>query len=178
MKGGVMKTYSVFYNDKLGYEFVKQGWSWPAFCFSWLWALIKQLWALGISVFIFSILLALIFSTEFPIFSGLVGLTIGFVFGRSGNHWWCDDLLKKSYRNITTVQAQDEIYARQVYRKWNEDQKQKKQNVIGSNNTEEKIISDMNMFTILEKLGDLKSRGILTEEEFQQQKKIILDQNR
>ena len=47
-----MKQYKIFKHPSGNSEAVKQGWSWPAFFFSFIWAMVKKQWALGVSVFI------------------------------------------------------------------------------------------------------------------------------
>ncbi len=46
-KGGGGKRYKVFEHPENRVEAVKQGWSWPAFFFIWIWALVKKMWVLG-----------------------------------------------------------------------------------------------------------------------------------
>ena len=45
-----MKQYKVFKHPAGSIEAVKQGWSWPAFFFSFIWAMVKKMWGLGIGV--------------------------------------------------------------------------------------------------------------------------------
>ncbi len=44
---GFMKHYKVFENQAGRWEAVKVGWSWPAACFSFIWAFSKKLYAVG-----------------------------------------------------------------------------------------------------------------------------------
>ena len=41
-----MKQYKIFKHPLGKIEAVKQGWSWPAFFFNWIWALVKKMWYL------------------------------------------------------------------------------------------------------------------------------------
>ena len=43
-----MKQYKIFRNASGQVEAVKQGWSWPAFFFSVIWAIAKRLWIIAI----------------------------------------------------------------------------------------------------------------------------------
>ncbi|MCY4487204.1 MAG: DUF2628 domain-containing protein [Deltaproteobacteria bacterium] len=50
-----MKKFSILRHATSGYEVVKNGWSWPAFFFTWIWAFVKKLWLIGVIVFLFGI---------------------------------------------------------------------------------------------------------------------------
>ena len=52
-----MKQYKVFIHPSGTSEAVKQGWSWPALFFGFIWAMIKKMWGLGVGVMIGAILL-------------------------------------------------------------------------------------------------------------------------
>jgi len=39
-----MKQYKIFVNPQGTCEAVKQGWSWPAFLFTWVWGIFKKMW--------------------------------------------------------------------------------------------------------------------------------------
>ena len=54
-----MKQYKIFENSEGEIEAVKQGWSWPAFFFTSIWALVKRMYLLGIGAFVafFSLIL-------------------------------------------------------------------------------------------------------------------------
>lgn len=56
-----MKHYKIFKNQIGQIEAVKQGFSWPAFFFTWIWALVKKNWFLAIGILISGILLQGIF---------------------------------------------------------------------------------------------------------------------
>lgn len=47
-----MKQYKIYANPQGTYEAVKQGWSWPAFFFSFIWAMVKKMWGLGVGVLV------------------------------------------------------------------------------------------------------------------------------
>ena len=79
-----MKQYAVFQHPTSGYEAVKNGWSWPAFFFTWIWAFVKRLWLVGLIVFLFGIL-----ASSIPE-AWLVGeLIISIVMGVKGNELRC-----------------------------------------------------------------------------------------
>ncbi len=46
-----MKQYKIFKHPNGETEAVKQSWSWPAFFFTWIWALIKKLWVIAAITF-------------------------------------------------------------------------------------------------------------------------------
>ena len=47
-----MKNYNIYMNPQGDYRAIKEGWSWTAFFFIWIWALINKLWKLGLIVMI------------------------------------------------------------------------------------------------------------------------------
>ena len=55
-----MKEYKVFKHPIGKIETVKQGWSWPAFFFNWIWALIKRMWGIAVTFFLLSLIMELI----------------------------------------------------------------------------------------------------------------------
>ena len=42
-----MKAFDVYKHPTQGYQAVKQGFAWPVFFFSWIWAFVKKMWGLG-----------------------------------------------------------------------------------------------------------------------------------
>ena len=46
-----MKTFKVYKHPVFGFTTVKQGFSWPAFCFGIFWALSKKLWTIAGALF-------------------------------------------------------------------------------------------------------------------------------
>ena len=61
-----MKQFKVYENPQGVYEAVKQGWSWPAFFFSWIWELIAEMWGLGVLVVTGMILLWFVVGASGP----------------------------------------------------------------------------------------------------------------
>ena len=85
---------------------VKQGWSWPAFFFTYFWALFKKLWLKGVCALIVIPIIVLIIDEYFGkacISYGLGG--IGAWFGSEGNKWLERSLLSRGYDHIGTVKA-------------------------------------------------------------------------
>lgn len=96
-----MKTYKVF--EKGGQKVaVKQGWSWPAFFFQWIWAFTKKLLLPGGIGLATNVIFAFIPVKNImnPYF-----LIAGIVFGMKGNKWWEGQLQKSGYSLAGTVQA-------------------------------------------------------------------------
>lgn len=101
-----MKTYKIY--GKNGETIaVKQGWSWTAFFFSWLWAFTKKLMLAGIIG-----LLCNAFMVPFGIAPYVV--IGGIIFGWKGNQWWQDKLIKNGYTFQRTVQASNQQQALQT----------------------------------------------------------------
>ena len=95
-----MKKFAIFQHPTLGLEAVKNGWSWPAFFFTWIWAFAKKLWLIGVIVFLFGIL-----ASSIPE-AWLVGeLIISIVMGVKGNELRVKRLRDAGYEAVATVEA-------------------------------------------------------------------------
>lgn len=105
-----MKQYKVFKHPAGSIEAVKQGWSWPAFFFSFIWAMVKKMWGLGIGV------LAGTFALGFFIGAAgwgeggdalvnIVAIIINIVFGLKGNSWREKNLASRGFEQVDTVTA-------------------------------------------------------------------------
>lgn len=108
-----MKQYKVFKHPSGTAEAVKQGWSWPAFFFSFVWAIVKKQWALGILVF-FYVLVEDFFLGEVGVSEGLlilIRLIISLVFGAKGNSWREKNLISRGYQLSDAVYAANHIDA-------------------------------------------------------------------
>lgn len=90
----MMKQFKLYANPQESYEAVKQGWSWPAFFFVWIWALVKKMWVLGFCVFGVFIAIRVIGTTicadlkqEINTITFIGSLVLSIVFGINGNKW-------------------------------------------------------------------------------------------
>lgn len=113
-----MKTFRVYRHPILGLQAVKDGFSWPGFFFTVIWALTKKLWLhacvfAGIYLFLgllqSSLLLSfLLRSTDdnlvqlfFFIFDVFISIYIGY----SGNQWRVKNLHRRGFELVGTLQA-------------------------------------------------------------------------
>jgi hypothetical protein len=107
-----MNEYKIFEHPIGKIEAVKEGWSWPAFFFNSIWALVKKMWVLG------GILCGVFFVLGFirGVTSGGMGrainaliwignFAISVVFGLNGNSWREHNLESRGYKFKTTVTA-------------------------------------------------------------------------
>lgn len=95
-----MKQFAILQHPASGHEVVKNGWSWPAFFFTWIWAFVKKLWLIGVIVFLFGIL-----ASSIPE-AWLVGeLIISIVMGVKGNELRLKRLRDSGYEQVATVEA-------------------------------------------------------------------------
>ena len=106
-----MKQYKVFKHPSGAIEAVKQGWYWPAFFFSFIWAMVKKMWALGVgffaAFFILGIILGLAGVKENAA-NGLINIAaiiVNIVFGVNGNAWREKNLLSRGFEFRDTVTA-------------------------------------------------------------------------
>jgi hypothetical protein len=96
-----MRVFAVYHHPVRGYEAVKNGFSWPGFFFTWIWAFAKGL--PGIAVLL---LVACLLTQVFWVFRdlnllplGVVGvLAVALVVGFQGNHWREKSLTRRGYR--------------------------------------------------------------------------------
>ena len=107
-----MKNYKIYVHDALSStEAVKDGWSWPAFFFPWIWAFVKGLNGLGAG------LLAWLFFSGFLGYFGelndaeglatlmwLITIGIRFWLGTEGNNKRGEMLITKGY-SFQTMQG-------------------------------------------------------------------------
>jgi len=105
-----MKQYTIFANPLGQYEAVKQGWSWPAFFFGWIWALVKKMWGIGAAVLggmiVFSFFTAVSNSSEGGVaLLNVISIVINAVFGFNGNKWRENHLPTRGYERLGTVAA-------------------------------------------------------------------------
>ena len=104
-----MKQYKVFKHPVGKIQAVKQGWCWPAFFFSFIWAILGRMWGLGIAVFVILVLVATsLYTYQTQNADGIVNF-ISFItnviFGINGNAWREKNLLSRGFDLIDTVTA-------------------------------------------------------------------------
>ena len=122
-----MQKFKVFENQNGKVEFVKQGWSWPAFFFPGIWLFVKKMWVLGILYWILLFMVELIGVLEdYYFFRGgkeLVGigrfayLGIFFLLGALGNMIREKNLISKGFDFRKTVTGLDQEDAAASYTK-------------------------------------------------------------
>lgn len=122
-----MNDYKIFKSSSDSYEAVKQGWSWPAFFFDILWALIKQLWGVAAIIFVVTLLIV-IFLT--PSLQGLpndqvintmnnisfiIGTPLRIILGIFGNKLREQNLIKKNYVLVGNIASTSPAKAIEQY---------------------------------------------------------------
>jgi hypothetical protein len=100
-----MKQYKIFKHPSGTTEAVKQGWSWPAFLFSFVWALVKKMWAIGIGLFILSLIFISMVGREADILINGISVVVSVIFGMYGNSWREKNLESRGYEMKDTVTA-------------------------------------------------------------------------
>jgi len=107
-----MKQYKILQNPQGLIEAVKRGWSWPAFFFSGIWALVKKMYLLGLGLFFAYFVMGFISSfsalgTE-QVIDGLArffSIIVSIVFGVNGNKWLESNLRSRGFHFKDTVSA-------------------------------------------------------------------------
>lgn len=119
-----MKNYNIYKHSDGKIEAVKQGWSWPAFFFGGIWALIKQLWMVAGLIFAYAIISSIIIQSVTPSYdhyeysgedlsqafllqniSLLIQLGIAIFLGVKGNTLREANLIKRGYECIGNINA-------------------------------------------------------------------------
>jgi hypothetical protein len=96
------QNYSILQHPTLGHEAVKNGWSWPAFLFTWIWAFVKRLFLIGWIVLLLWMALSSVPVPE----AWFVGqLIISIVMGAKGNELRRKRLRASGYEEVATVEA-------------------------------------------------------------------------
>jgi len=123
-----MKNYSMFTDGKSDVIATKNGWSWPAFCFGWIWALVKKLYLVGILIILISLMCYALIpcgiligpNTVAGIVIGQIGLlsliAIPIVLGIIGNKLLKNRLIKNGYQCVEVVIAENQGQAVLNYR--------------------------------------------------------------
>ena len=108
-----MKTFDVYNHPVLGYEAVKQGFSWPALFLTVIWVFFKKMWGNGgvfLGVFCLLYIGAVAFGAEGGetgiVLMNLLALALCVFVGFKGNDWRRSDLSRRGFDNLTTVQAE------------------------------------------------------------------------
>lgn len=105
-----MKQYKVYKHPSVATEAVKQGWSWPGFFFSFIWAMVKKMWGLGVGVLIGFFVLGFINGAAGGGSSGdalinVVAIIANIIFGINGNSWREKNLASRGFEQVDTVTA-------------------------------------------------------------------------
>ena len=117
-----MNQYKIFTHPSGAIEAVKQGWSWPAFSFGFVWAMVKGLWQLSIGVLLaflaVGFALGVVGNEQWgdAIVNGL-GVTANLIFGVHGNGWREKNLLSRGFQQKQTVTAPTPRAAVNLYSK-------------------------------------------------------------
>jgi Protein of unknown function (DUF2628) len=119
-----MNDYKMFEHPVGKIEAVKQGWSWPGFFFTLIWALVKKMWVLGGILLAVSVVAGFVGGTiggEIERYINLMSIVISVVssiaFGIYGNDWLENNLETRGYEYKTTVTASSPDGALAVYLK-------------------------------------------------------------
>jgi O-antigen ligase len=112
-----MKTFNVYKHPAQGFEAVKVGFSWPVFFFGPIWMLVNKLWTLAglwFGAYIVCFLIETVTEkSEQSAAQAIVSLILVVAYLAlwllppfKGNKWREDNLLKRGYELLNTVQAE------------------------------------------------------------------------
>lgn len=105
-----MKQFKVFKHPAGSHEAVKQGWSWPAFFFSFIWAMVKKMWGLGVGVLIGTFVLGFFVGAAGmgdggDVLINIFAIIVNVIFGLKGNSWREKNLASRGFERVDTVTA-------------------------------------------------------------------------
>jgi hypothetical protein len=107
-----MNQYKIFKHPGGKIEAIKEGWSWPAFFFNSIWALVKKMWVLGgilcAVFFILGWISGVVNTRSGRAINALIWIgnfAVSVVFGLNGNSWRETNLESRGYKFKTTVIA-------------------------------------------------------------------------
>jgi len=156
IKEQTMKSFDVFTNAMGEIEIVKDGFSWPALFFSWIWGFISKLW-IHASV----MLVATLVLVPVPGAPIIVGIIAGF----KGNEWRRDNLQQRGFTLVERLQAESADAA-------------KNQFVAGRSGAEssgdQKAASSPDASDRLRDLKQLLDDGVLTQDEYEEKRRALV----
>jgi hypothetical protein len=104
-----MKTFTVYHHPLKGFEAVREGFSWPGFFLTWIWAFFKGLPGIGWRLLLVWLAALLVASLRDPVSITMAALGILCVFvlvGLRGNQWMRGLLGKQGYSIVDAVHAE------------------------------------------------------------------------
>lgn len=117
-----MKHFKIYSHPQGSTETIKQGWSWPAFFFGWIWALVKKMWHLGAGVIVVFFVLGIIAAIAggkaeetLTALTGLAAIVLSIVFGVNGNKWREKNIASRGFEYKDTVAAANADGAMALY---------------------------------------------------------------
>ena len=118
-----MNQYHIYTNPLGKYHAVKQGWSWMAFLFFWIYALIKGRYKLGLLTIVIAFPLSfasMMFVTTSAPFLALIpaGIVLWFdyaYYGKYGHIWREEKYIAEGFEHVDAVEAQTEAGAIAAY---------------------------------------------------------------
>lgn len=105
-----MKQFKVFRHPLGTVEAVKLGWSWPAFFFGFIWALIKKLWLVALGLVVAGVIFGIIISALSNGDEDIAGLlqiianvAVGVFAAINGNNWRKQNLISRGFIQVGGV---------------------------------------------------------------------------
>ena len=100
-----MQQFNVYKNSKTGkYIAIKKGIIWPAFFFTWIWALLKRCY---LSVIVIFIAVIIFFIVNIPPLAMFFYIIVHIIMGIRGEEIQRRSLLRRNYNWISLVEAKN-----------------------------------------------------------------------
>lgn len=102
-----MKTFDIYRHYSLGYESIKQGFSWPAFFFGFIWCFVKRMWVIGIMLILLNTIInsTMIYMPNYVYL--LVWIAYGLIMGSVGNYWRSSNLKRRGFKVVNTIKSKN-----------------------------------------------------------------------
>jgi hypothetical protein len=118
----LISEYRIYEHSRQGVKAVKQGWSWPAFLFGFVWAIFKNMYVLGLGVFFLLLALAQVgralgggMESALDQTATVLGALIAVGFGLYGNALFERHLRNRGFAPRGTVSARGAQSARKQF---------------------------------------------------------------
>ena len=106
-----MRKYKVYFSPQGDAQAVKEGWSWPGFFFTFIWALVKKLWLAGLCGFaannVLNYFAASAGGDNELLLMVAANAAVMVLFGSQGNKWRAANLAANGFALKGTVEAAD-----------------------------------------------------------------------
>jgi len=116
-----MKSFKIYKDPTDTFEAVKDGWSWPAFFFTWIWAYSKGLYLLCLGTILIAYVLPFFWAittgdvAEYNALKFIIIFLVVLGLGANGNELYGEKLKRKGFRLVGEQNANNRVDAIEKY---------------------------------------------------------------